>query len=160
MKNSLKKLLGNTPLFFDGGTGTILQSKGLKPGELPETWNLKHPEIITQLHYDYFTAGANIIKSNTFGAFITKFPLNLNKIISAALANANKARAQAIKKIKTETGCTPDLFIAFDISSTGKLLKPMGDLDFEDCITLYKKTFTAAFKCPVSRADLLRGRLS
>jgi len=147
MKNSLKKLLGNTPLFFDGGTGTILQSKGLKPGELPETWNLKHPDIITQLHYDYFTAGANIIKSNTFGAFITKFPLNLNKIISAALANANKARAQAIKKIKTETGCMPDLFIAFDISSTGKLLKPMGDLDFEDCITLYKKTFTAAFKC-------------
>ena len=147
MKNSLEKLLGKVPLFFDGGTGTILQSKGLKPGELPETWNLKHPDIITQLHYDYFTAGANIIKSNTFGAFETKFALNLKKIISAALVNANKARKLAAKKIKTETGTAPDLFIAFDISSTGKLLKPMGDLDFEDCITLYKKTFRTAFKC-------------
>ena len=147
MKNSLKKLLGKKPLFFDGGTGTILQSQGLKPGELPETWNLKHPDIIEQLHYDYFVAGANIIKSNTFGAFITKYPLNLNKIISAALVNTNKARTRAIKKIKAEKNINPDLFIAFDISSTGKLLKPMGDLDFEDCINLYKKTFKAAFKC-------------
>ena len=64
MKNTLKNLLGKGLLFFDGGTGTILQSKGLKPGELPETWNFKHPDIITQLHYDYFMAGANIIKSN------------------------------------------------------------------------------------------------
>ena len=146
MKNSLKNLLGKTPLFFDGGTGTILQSKGLKPGELPETWNLKHPEIITQLHYDYFMAGANIIKSNTFGAFITKYPTNIKKIITAALENANNARKRAAKDLKAQTGTTPDLFISFDISSTGKLLKPMGDLDFEDCIKLYKKTFKTAFE--------------
>ena len=148
MKNSLKNLLGSTPLFFDGGTGTILQSKGLKPGELPETWNIKHPDIIEQLHYDYFTAGANIIKSNTFGAFITKFPLNLKAIISAALVNANKARARAKKSAEDK-----NLFIAFDISSTGKLLKPMGDLDFEDCITLYKKTFQTAFKCAQEKSQ-------
>ncbi len=143
MKNTLQKLIGNTPLFFDGGTGTILQSKGLKPGELPETWNLIHPEIITQLHYDYFMAGANIIKTNTFGAFDTKFALKLKKIIEAALQNANNAR----KKAKRDNHALTNLFIAFDISSTGKLLKPMGDLDFEDCITLYKKTFRTAFKC-------------
>ena len=146
MKNTLKNLLGKTPLFFDGGTGTILQSKGLKPGELPETWNLKHPDIITQLHYDYFMAGANIIKSNTFGAFITKYPTNIKKIITAALENANNARKKAAKDIKAKTGTTPDLFVSFDISSTGKLLKPMGDLDFEDCIKLYKKTFKTAFE--------------
>ena len=146
MKNTLKNLLGKTPLFFDGGTGTILQSKGLKPGELPETWNIKHPDIITQLHYDYFMAGANIIKSNTFGAFITKYPTNIKKIITAALENANNARKKAAKDFKAQTGSTPDLFIAFDISSTGKLLKPMGDLDFEDCIKLYKKTFKTAFE--------------
>ena len=146
MKNSLQKLLGKNLLFFDGGTGTILQSKGLKPGELPETWNLKHPDIITQLHYDYFTAGANIIKSNTFGAFITKYPTNLKKIITAAFDNANKARKLAARKIKSQGGKSQELFIAFDISSTGKLLKPMGDLDFEDCIKLYKKTFKTAFE--------------
>ena len=153
MKNTISNFIGKTPLFFDGGTGTILQSKGLKPGELPETWNLKHPDIITQLHYDYFIAGANIIKSNTFGAFITKYPTNINKIISAALVNANNARKQAAKKIKTETGISPALFIAFDISSTGKLLKPMGDLDFEDCIKLYKKTFKVAFTCAKEKSQ-------
>ncbi len=146
MKNTLKKLLGKTPLFFDGGTGTILQSKGLKPGELPETWNIKNPEIITQLHYDYFMAGANIIKSNTFGAFETKYALKLKQIIQAALENANEARKRARRDLKKNDVKNENLFIAFDISSTGKLLKPMGDLDFEDCITLYKKTFRTAFK--------------
>ena len=148
MKNSLENLLGKIPLFFDGGTGTILQSKGLKPGELPETWNIKHPDIITELHYNYFMAGANIIKSNTFGAFTTKLPLNLKAVISAALVNANKARARAKK-----SAVDKNLFIAFDISSTGKLLKPMGDLDFEDCITLYKKTFQTAFKCAQEKSQ-------
>ncbi|MBR5400970.1 MAG: homocysteine S-methyltransferase family protein [Treponema sp.] len=147
MKNKLEKLLGTMPLFFDGGTGTILQSKGLKPGELPETWNLKHADIITQLHYDYFMAGANIIKTNSFGAFETKFALNLKRIIEAALENANLARKKAAKD-----GGLDKLFIAFDISSTGKLLKPMGDLDFEDCITLYKKTFRIAFKAAQEKA--------
>lgn len=140
MENELKKLLGKEQLFFDGGTGTVLQGMGLKPGELPETWNIKNPEKIIDLHYQYFMAGANIVKTNTFGCFITKFPLDLEKIIKAAIENANTARDKA-KGDK--------LFIAFDISSTGKLLKPMGDLDFEDCVTLYKKTFRIAFSCKI-----------
>ena len=133
----LQDILGKQQLFFDGGTGTILQGMGLKPGELPETWNLKHPDRIVQLHYNYFSAGANIIKSDTFGAFITKYPLELERIIKAAIENANEAREKALKD-------HDNLYIAFDISSTGKLLKPMGDLDFEDCINLYKKTFRIA----------------
>ncbi len=140
MSKPLKEILGKQPLYFDGGTGTILQGMGLKPGELPETWNLKHPDRIVQLHYNYFCAGANIIKSDTFGAFITKFPLELERIIKAAIDNANEARDKARK----ECDNNDNLFVAFDISSTGKLLKPMGDLDFEDCINLYKKTFRIA----------------
>lgn len=136
-------LLGKEILYFDGGTGTVLQGMGLKPGELPETWNINHPEKIVDLHYQYYMAGANIIKTDTFGAFITKFPLNLEKIITSAIENANTARTNAEKNGKN------NLFIAFDISSTGKLLKPMGDLDFEDCITLYKKTFKIALKCKI-----------
>lgn len=143
MENKLKMLLGKEILYFDGGTGTVLQGMGLKPGELPETWNINHPEKIVDLHYQYYMAGANIIKTDTFGAFITKFPLNLEKIITSAIENANTARTNAEKNEKN------NLFIAFDISSTGKLLKPMGDLDFEDCITLYKKTFKIALKCKI-----------
>ena len=136
----LGDLLGKELLFFDGGTGTVLQGMGLKPGELPETWNIKHPDRIVQLHYNYFAAGSNIVNTNTFGAFITKFPLELERLIAAAIDNANAAR----DKILLEN---PDgnYFIAFDIGSCGKLLKPMGDLDFEDCVKLFKKTFRAAF---------------
>ena len=136
----LGDLLGKELLFFDGGTGTVLQGMGLKPGELPETWNIKHPDRIVQLHYNYFAAGSNIVNTNTFGAFITKFPLELERLIAAAIDNANTAR----DKILLEN---PDgnYFIAFDIGSCGKLLKPMGDLDFEDCVELFKKTFRAAF---------------
>ena len=136
----LGDLLGKELLFFDGGTGTVLQGMGLKPGELPETWNIKHPDRIVQLHYNYFAAGSNIVNTNTFGAFITKFPLELERLIAAAIDNANAAR----DKILAEN---PDgnYFIAFDIGSCGKLLKPMGDLDFEDCVKLFKKTFRAAF---------------
>lgn len=138
--NKLTDILGKQILYFDGGSGTILQSWGLKPGELPETWNLNHPEKVQQLNYDYYMAGSNIVNTNTFGAFETKFALNLDKIISAAIENANIARERALAEGKT------DLFIAFDVGSCGKLLKPMGDLDFEDCINLYKKSFRCAFK--------------
>ena len=137
----LTDVLGKEILYFDGGTGTVLQAKGLKPGELPETWNYKYPERIVDLNYGYYKAGSNIVNTNTFGAFITKFPLDLEKIIEGAIENANKAR----EKVRAERE-DDNLFIAFDIGPTGKLLKPMGDLDFEDCVHLYKKTFLIAFK--------------
>ncbi len=139
-------LLGKERLFFDGGTGTVLQGMGLKPGELPETWNTKYPDRIVQLHYNYFAAGSNIVNTNTFGAFITKFPLELERFIKAAIENANVARERVLAE-------HPDgnYFIAFDIGSCGKLLKPMGDLDFEDCVKLFKKTFAAAF--PLAREN-------
>ena len=136
----LGDLLGKELLFFDGGTGTVLQGMGLKPGELPETWNIKHPDRIVQLHYNYFAAGSNIVNTNTFGAFITKFPLELERLIAAAIDNANAARDKILLENPDE-----NYFIAFDIGSCGKLLKPMGDLDFEDCVKLFKKTFRAAF---------------
>ncbi len=137
----LAEVLGKEILYFDGGTGTVLQAMGLRPGELPETWNYKHPERIVELNYGYYKAGSNIVNTNTFGAFITKFPLDLERIIEGAIENANVAR----EKARSERG-EDNLFIAFDIGPTGKLLKPMGDLDFEDCIHLYKRTFEIAFK--------------
>lgn len=142
---TLKELLKSQEVFLDGGTGTVLQKMGIKPGELPENWNIEHPENIVEVNYSYFMAGSNIVCTNTFGAFITKFPLNLEKIINAAIDNANTARDRAKKELSAQNKGDRELFIAFDISTTGKLLKPMGDLDFEDCIHYYKKTFEIAF---------------
>ena len=60
-------------LFIDGGMGSLLQAQGLTPGELPERWNLSHPDVIEGVHRDYLRAGADIITCNTFGANALKF---------------------------------------------------------------------------------------
>ena len=54
-------------LFADGGMGTMLQDSGLKPGELPETWNEIHADIIQDVHYKYLCAGADYLTTNSFG---------------------------------------------------------------------------------------------
>ena len=59
-------LIKEKRVYFDGGTGTVLQSMGLPAGQAPELWNLTEPEKIISLHNNYFDAGANIIKTNTF----------------------------------------------------------------------------------------------
>ena len=81
--NLLDKL-GKEWLFCDGGMGTILQAKGLAGGELPETWNLKRPRDILDLHCAYLEAGADIFNTNTFGANALKYPDNLEEIVRAA----------------------------------------------------------------------------
>ena len=109
-------------LFFDGGTGTLLQAQGLKGGELPETWNLRYPERIQAVHKAYLEAGSHVICTNTFGANALKFPdggeWDLDEIVRAAVDNAKKARA--------ETGREGDAYIALDMGPTGRLLRPMG----------------------------------
>ena len=69
----IRNYLKNNLLYLDGGMGTLLQAKGLKAGELPERWNLTHPEIITEIHKNYYDAGSNVVSTNTFGANILKF---------------------------------------------------------------------------------------
>ena len=127
--------IGKRILFFDGGMGSLLQEKGLKPGELPETWNIRHPEAITQIHRSYLEAGSDIILANTFGANRLKYNKNqeysLETIVAAALENAKKAVEEAEKS----TGRRG--LIALDMGPTGKLLKPLGDLDFEEAVSMF-----------------------
>lgn len=118
-------------VYFDGGTGSLLQANGLMPGELPETWNISHSDLIVKLHKDYLEAGADIIKTNTFGANALKYNetsmYSLDEIITAAVANAKKAIKESGKKG----------YIALDIGPTGKLLEPLGELSFEDACKLF-----------------------
>ena len=55
---NILELMKERRIYFDGGMGSLLQARGLKPGELPETWNLSRPEIITEIHREYIEAGA------------------------------------------------------------------------------------------------------
>ena len=112
----LTERLGKEWIFFDGGMGTILQEHGLKAGELPETWNLSHPDEIIALNRSYFEAGCDVVNTNTFGANALKYPDNLQEIVQAAVSHAKTARQQAGRE---------DAYIALDIGPTGKLLQPI-----------------------------------
>lgn len=133
MRQPILEAITKERLFFDGGTGSVLQERGLKPGELPELWNLTRPEDIVALHYEYYMAGANIVKTNTFGANSLKFDSDTQrKIITAAIQNAKKARDMA-----EEVDGSRNLYVALDLGPCGKLLKPLGDLDFSDAVNLF-----------------------
>ena len=85
--------LGKELLYFDGGMGTLLQSKGLKPGELPEVWNIEHADEVVDIHRQYFEAGSDIVLANTFGANALKFhdaSYDLKEIVNAAIENVKK----------------------------------------------------------------------
>ena len=95
----LLERLGKELLYFDGGMGTLLQSKGLQPGELPEVWNLEHAEEIIDIHKAYFEAGSDIVLSNTFGANAIKFhdsKYGLKEIVTAGIQNAKKAAERGV----------------------------------------------------------------
>ncbi|MCI8454086.1 MAG: dihydropteroate synthase [Lachnospiraceae bacterium] len=123
-------------VFFDGGTGSLLQAQGLKPGEPPETWNLLYPERIVRLHLDYLDAGSDVITTNTFGANRFKFKkedgFSVKEIVAAAVKNARTAIQKAGHG-----------FAALDLGPTGKLLKPYGELEFEDAVAAYKEVAKA-----------------
>ena len=57
----VKRQIRKELLFFDGGIGTLLQEKGLQPGELPEVWNLEHAEEVMEIHREYYKAGSDIV---------------------------------------------------------------------------------------------------
>ena len=126
---NFKELLGKQMLFFDGATGTQLQARGLQPGELPESWNFIHPDIVEAVHRSYLDVGSNIVKSNTFGANPLKLAgsgLDCKETIEAAVAIAKKA-----------CGGRENKFVALNLGPTGKLLAPYGDLPFEKAVEAY-----------------------
>lgn len=133
---NIRDLTGKQRIYFDGGMGTLLQSAGLKPGELPEIWNLTHSDVIKNIHLDYLKAGSNVISSNTFGANSLKFD-NLEEIISAALAIAKDAVKESGRQ---------DAFVAFDVGPLGKMLEPIGDMSFEKAVEIFSQSIKLGAK--------------
>lgn len=130
---NFREYLNNNLVYMDGGMGTLLQSKGLLPGEHPERWNVSHPSVIKEIHKAYYDAGSNLVCTNTFGANTLKFEEEeLDLIIKHAVENAKQARDMCC--IDNER------FIALDIGPTGRLLKPLGDLSFEEAVNVFAKT--------------------
>ena len=133
--NKVFSQLGEKIRFFDGAMGTVLQEKGLLPGELPELWNLSHREELIEIHRSYLRAGADFLKTNTFGA--NRFKLKgsghtVEEVVSAGVKNA----LQAVEDWGKGT-------VFLDIGPTGKLLRPLGELDFEDAVSAFAEMVRA-----------------
>ena len=100
----LLERLGKELLFLDGGMGTLLQEKGLQPGELPESWNLKRPEEVIAIHQNYFEAGSDIVLTNTFGANALKFHSEdcpLQEVVTRAVENVREAARRGVMAEKS-----------------------------------------------------------
>lgn len=136
---NIRDFIKNNIVYLDGGMGTLLQKNGLQPGELPERWNISHPEVIKEIHKSYYDSGSNIVNTNTFGANSLKFGTDeLSEIIYHAVKNADEARKASSGK--------QEKFIALDVGPTGKLLKPLGDLDFEDAVKAFAEVISLGVK--------------
>lgn len=130
---NLDKLELNKFLLFDGAMGTMLQRYGLKQGELPESYIIKHPDVIRKIHREYIEAGCDIITTNTFGANRLKLKdtgYSVKNIIKGAI---ELARASAESK-----------FVALDIGPIGRLMEPIGTLSFEEAYDIFKEQVEAS----------------
>ena len=139
MTQDIRDYLGKEYLFYDGGTGTYLQAHGLQAGELPEGWNLTHPETLIAMHRSFLEAGSNILLTNTFGANAGKLKgtdWNLEQLVTAGVKNAQEA-------VRRHREAHPEdvrpLFVSLDIGPSGHLMKPYGDLGFEEAYEWFKQ---------------------
>ena len=139
---SIRDELGTTRLYLDGGMGTLLQERGLQPGELPERWNILHRQDIVEIHKSYFDAGSNIVLTNTFGA-------NSFKYSDEELASLIAAAVENVKDAARLSHGPQNKYVALDIGPLGKLLKPYGDLAFEDAVGLFAKMVQIGVRCGV-----------
>lgn len=128
----IKDELGKRILIFDGAMGTLLQAEGLRAGELPERWNCTHPDVVRSIHLRYLGAGADVVTTNTFGANALKYGQETETIVRSAVKLAREAVQEAGHG-----------YVALDMGPTGRLLKPFGDLDFEEAVALYSQVARA-----------------
>ncbi len=135
----ITEYLKENRIYLDGATGTMLQAAGLAVGELPEKWNLSHPHVLRSIHKAYYDAGSNVVSANTFGANSLKFSESeLEEIVREAIGHVKYARDAS----KAEQ----EKWVALDIGPTGRMLKPLGDLAFEDAVEIFAKTVRLGVK--------------
>lgn len=126
-----KQFSHNKILYLDGATGSNLMRRGMPAGVCPEEWILEHPDILKGLQREYVQAGSNIIYAPTFTANRIKLK---EYGLEGRIAEIN-SRLVGLSKEAAEGKA----LVAGDITMTGRQLAPMGDLDFEELISVYKE---------------------
>jgi 5-methyltetrahydrofolate--homocysteine methyltransferase len=137
-------LMKDMIVIFDGAMGTMLMAAGLNSGDIPELWNIEKPDIVMNIHQQYYNAGAHVVHTNTFGGTALKLQLKGHSDKMEAINTA------AVKLARTV--CPKDAFVAGDLGPSGKMLKPLGDTEFE---TLEETFYLQAAALLKGGADLI-----
>ncbi len=126
-------------LYLDGATGSNLIKRGMPKGVCPEKWILENKETMISLQLEYFNAGTNIVLAPTFTANRIKLAeYGLDNDIEAINKGLVETSLEAKKRFLKNN---PDAlaFVAGDLTMTGRQLKPMGYMDFEELVLVYKE---------------------
>lgn len=122
-------------IYLDGATGSNLVKAGMPSGVCPEQWILEHREVMLQLQKEYVQAGTNILYAPTFTANRVKLAeYHLEKNMSSMIHDL----VAISKEAATDTPGHP-VYVAGDITMTGEQLRPMGKMELEDLIAIYKE---------------------
>lgn len=130
-KQEFREFYQNKLIYLDGATGSNLQKAGMPTGVCPEQWILEHPDAILELQRAFVEAGTNILYAPTFTA-------NRIKLAEYGLAeHLIDMNTELVRLAKQAAG--GKALVAGDITMTGRQLTPMGDMDFEQLIDVYKE---------------------
>ncbi|GAB6112648.1 homocysteine S-methyltransferase family protein [Desulfomicrobium salsuginis] len=128
MRDFRRSLKDGNILIFDGGMGSLLQRRGLRPGQSPEEFGMARPEVVSAIHGEYARAGARVVTTNTFGATRHKLPAGLD------VFEVNETMARAARQAVGE-----GVFVAGSVGPTGKMVEPLGDITFRGLVEIFKE---------------------
>lgn len=130
-RDEFKDYIKGNPVYLDGATGSNLSKRGMPAGVCPEQWILEHKDIFIGLQREFADAGSNIIYAPTFTA-------NSVKLKEYGLReNIRQMNMELVALSKEAAGGR--CLVAGDITMTGQQLAPMGTMDFEELVMIYKE---------------------
>ena len=130
-KHAFQALIKENPIFLDGATGSNLLKRGMPAGVCPEKWILEHKEVLIKLQREFIEAGSNILYAPTFSA-------NRIKLKEYGLEEQIREMNHELVAVCKEAA-GGNAYVAGDITMTGEQLAPIGKMDFEELITIYKE---------------------
>lgn len=148
-KQEFKELSQSKIILLDGATGSNLQKRGMTAGVCPEKWILENPEIFIQLQKEYIEAGTDILYAPTFSANrlkLSEYGLEsqVYEINTSLIALSKKAIEASVNQTTKKK-----VFLAGDVTMTGEQLEPIGNLQLEELITIYKEQINAMLQAGI-----------
>ena len=133
-RQELLDRLNKGPLILDGATGSNLMKAGMPKGICTEKWVADHPDILIKLQKDYVEAGSDIIYAPTFMA-------NRISLREHGLADETEALNKALVSL-SKTASGGRALIAGDLTTTGKMMEPLGPMSYDALYEAYREQIT------------------